>query len=100
MRSHSRRLSLGGCALAAVLSIYAPRSEASQYFDEQRGEIAARISSQNSFQHNGTDSFNWVQWRNELRFDLKYDLIQQGVGQSWGPISALKFNMLYRARMD
>jgi hypothetical protein len=100
MRWHSRWFFLGECALAAMLSIFAGRAHASQYFDNQRGEIAARMSTQNTFQHNGVDSINWVQWRNELRFDLKYDLIQQGVGQSFGPINSLKFNILYRARID
>ena len=45
-------------------------------------------------------SINWVQWRNEVRFDLRYDIIQQGVGASWGPIKQLKFNMLWRGRYD
>jgi hypothetical protein len=38
--------------------------------------------------------------RNEVRFDLRYDVIQQGVGQSFGPINALKFNILWRGRYD
>jgi len=100
MRRQRRWLYLGGGVAVAASVFCVPPTYASQYFDEQRGEIAARVSTQNTFQHNGTDSFNWVQWRNELRFDLKYDMIQQGVGQSWGPISALKFNILYRARYD
>jgi hypothetical protein len=100
MRWHSKWLFLGGCVFAATIASHARRSEASQNFDNQRGDIAARMSTQNTFQHNGTDSINWVQWRNELRFDLRYDLIQQGVGDSWGPIAAMKFNFLYRARMD
>lgn len=100
MISWQRRwLSLVGWA-ALIGMAYVPRAYASQYFDNQRGEIAARVSSQNTFQHNGADSINWVQWRNELRFDLKYDLIQQGVGQSFGPINAFKFNILWRGRYD
>lgn len=91
---------LGGGILAAALVCNAQHAGASQYFDGQRGEIAARVASQNSFQHNGSDSIQWVQWRNELRFDLKYALLPEGSGQTWGPITRANFNMLYRARMD
>ncbi len=98
MRWHRRWL--GGGLLATALVFAGQNAGASEYFDGQRGEIAARLSSQNSFQHNDTDSIQWVQWRNEMRFDLKYDLIPQGGGVSWGPIKTFKFNMLYRARMD
>jgi hypothetical protein len=98
MRWHRRWF--GGGILAAALVSMAPNAWASEYFDGQRGEIAARISSQNSFHHDNADSVQWVQWRNEIRFDLKYDLIESGSGQSWGPITKAKFNMLYRARMD
>jgi len=100
MRWHSKWLFLGGCVLTATIVSHARRSEASQYFDDQRGEYTARMSTQNTFQHNDLNSIDWVQWRNELRFDLKYDLIEQGKGESWGPIKAFKFNILYRARMD
>ena len=99
MRWHSKWLFLGGCVLAATIASHARRLEASQYFDDQRGEYTARIGTQNTFQHNDINSIDWVQWRNELRFDLKYDLIEQGKGESWGPLKAVKFNMLYRARI-
>jgi hypothetical protein len=69
-------------------------------FDNQRGTIAARMSTQQTFQHNNADSINWTQWRNELRFDLRYDILGQGTGKTWGPINSLRFNLLYRARMD
>ena len=97
-----RRLFLvsGACAVAVAIAGLASPTHASQSFDNQRGEIAARVSSQNTFQHDDANSINWVQWRNEARFDLKYDLIPPGSGQTWGPISAVRFNMLYRARMD
>ena len=88
MNWHSRGV-LAACA-AAILAV-APYANASQSFDNDRGDIAARMSTQNTFQHNGASSINWVQWRNEIRFDLKYDIIQQGVGASWGPIKQLKF---------
>ncbi len=89
---------LAACA-AAILAV-APYANASQSFDNDRGDIAARVSTQNTFQHNGASSINWVQWRNEVRFDLRYDIIQQGVGASWGPIKQVKFNMLWRGRYD
>jgi hypothetical protein len=97
MNWHTRGV-LAACA-AAILGV-APYANASQSFDNDRGELAARVSTQNTFQHNGDSSINWVQWRNEVRFDLKYDIIQQGVGSSWGPIKQLKFNMLWRGRYD
>ena len=91
----------GLCVLAvAVILAVARGANASQYFDNQRGEISARASTQHTFQHNDTNSFNWVQWRNELRFDLKYALIQEGSGQSYGPITQLNANLLWRGRFD
>jgi Protein of unknown function (DUF1302) len=100
MRWHSKLLLVGGSVVAAALLGTAPQALASQSFANQQGEIAARVSTQNTFQHNSAQSINWVQWRNEIRFDLRYDLIRQGSGVTWGPIKTLKFNMLYRARMD
>ena len=84
---------------AAVLGFTSP-AHSSQFFDNQRGELAARVATQNTFQHNDAQSINWVQWRNEVRFDLRYDLIQQGMGQSFGPINSLRGNLLWRGRYD
>jgi hypothetical protein len=86
-----------GVAVIAMLSCV-PRTHASQFFDNQRGEFAARVATQNTFQHNNAESINWVQWRNEVRFDLRYDLL--GLGQSFGPIGLLKGNLLWRGRYD
>ncbi len=96
-----RKIYLLAVVLAAIGLFASVRSAgASQYFDNQRGEIAARMSTQNTFQHNDVNSINWVQWRNELRFDLKYDLIQEGTGGDLGPLKTLKFNILWRGRYD
>jgi hypothetical protein len=100
MRRHRRWLVLWGCAAVAATICFGPRAHASQSFDNQRGDLAARVGTQNTFQHNGDQNINWVQWRNEVRFDLRYDLIQQGVGQSFGILDALKFNILWRGRYD
>ncbi|MGH7896439.1 MAG: DUF1302 family protein [Candidatus Binatia bacterium] len=100
MRRHGGWLFFWACATAAVVLYGVPRGHASQYFDGQRGEVSGRLSTQNTFQHNNADSFNWVQWRNEVRFDIKYDLIEEGSGTTWGPLKTLKFNMLYRGRFD
>jgi hypothetical protein len=83
---------------AAVLGFTSP-AHSSQFFDNQRGELAARVATQNTFQHNDAQSINWVQWRNEVRFDLRYDLIQQQTG-GLGPLALLKFNILWRGRYD
>jgi hypothetical protein len=91
---------IGYCAALLVSFSYAPAAHAAQSFDDQRGELAARMATQNTFQHNDARSINWVQWRNEVRFDLKYDLIAPGSGESWGPIKTFRFNMLYRGRLD
>jgi hypothetical protein len=88
-----------GVGLLAAVSV-ASTAHAAQTFDNQRGELAARVATQNTFQHNDAHSINWVQWRNEVRFDLKYDLIAPGSGDSWGPINTFRFNMLYRGRLD
>jgi len=99
MGSKRRLLVIGGCVAAAAIS-FVPPTHASQSFDNQRGDIAARVSMQNTFQHNNASSINWVQMRNEVRFDLRYDLIEQGKGQTFGPVNALKFNILWRGRYD
>ncbi len=62
-------------------------------------EIQARISAQNSFQHDNTKSMQWVQERNEFRLDFKYDLVPAGK-PALGFLKKAKFNMLYRARYD
>jgi hypothetical protein len=100
MRWHRKLLLVGGSVVAAALLGSTPTALASQNFDNQRGEIAARVSTQNTFQHNNADSMQWVQWRNEVRFDLKYDLIREGSGVTYGPINSLKFNILWRGRYD
>ena len=80
------------CVVASAFGASAP-TYAAQSFDDQRGELAARVATQNTFQHHDDHSINWVQWRNEVRFDLKYDLIAPGSGESWGPVKTLRFNM-------
>jgi Protein of unknown function (DUF1302) len=98
MGSNGRRRFLVGCIALAVLITLHPCAHASESFDQQRGELAARMSAQNTFQHDNAQSIDWVQWRNELRFDLRYDLI--GFGESYGPLKRLRFNMLWRGRYD
>lgn len=100
MRSQTRWLVVCGAVAAWVFVNSAGSARASQFFDNQRGEFSARVSSQNTFQHDNAKSINWVQWRNEVRADLRYDLIQQGTGNTWGPLNLVRFNMLYRGRMD
>jgi uncharacterized protein DUF1302 len=83
--------------LALTIALGIPMARATLSSD--RYEIQARLSAQNSFQHNGVSSIDWVQERNELRFDLKYDLVP--AGQPFlGLISKAKANMLYRGRYD
>ncbi|MGH7820325.1 MAG: hypothetical protein ACREQ9_11160, partial [Candidatus Binatia bacterium] len=96
MRRLRRRLS--GLALILLLLVAAVAAEATTYFDEQRGEIQARLATQNTFQHNGTNAINWVQFRNEIRFDLKYQLIPPG--EEIGILKNANFNLLYRGRYD
>jgi hypothetical protein len=98
MRRHRKWLVLGGCVAVASMVAFVPRTHASMTFDNQRGDIAARVATQNTFQHNGPQDINWVQWRNEVRFDLRYDLL--GRGNSIGPINYLRGNLLWRGRYD
>ncbi len=98
MRRHRRWLVLWGCAAVAGTISFGPRAHATMSFDNQRGEIAGRIATQNTFQHNNSQSINWVQWRNEVRFDLSYNLVQPA--QAFGPIDNIKFNILWRGRYD
>src|ERR1700752_3965299 len=98
MRPKRNRSLAGLCVAAAMLFAVGRGAHATEYFDNQQGEISARVGTQNTFQHNGDKSINWVQWRNELRFDLKYDFIPQG--SNWGIIQSLKGNLLWRGRYD
>ena len=63
-----------------------------------RMELQARIAVQNSFHHDSVETIDWVQERNELRFDLKYDLIERG--EELLGVRRARFNMLYRGRYD
>jgi hypothetical protein len=58
----------------------------------------AGVSTQNTFQHGGIDSFDWVQWRNEVRFELKYRLTPPE--KEWWFLRRADFQMLYRGRYD
>ena len=85
--------------LLLALTIALGVSVARATLSSDRYEIQARLSVQNRFQHNGVSSIDWVQERNELRFDLKYDIVP--AGQPFlGLISKAKANMLYRGRYD
>jgi hypothetical protein len=65
---------------------------------DQRIEAAGFLTTQNTFQHNGSDSIDWVQWRNEFRFDFRYFLWQPG--ETRFGIDKARINLLYRARYD
>ena len=85
--------------LLVALTIALGAGAARATISSDRYEIQARLSVQNSFQHNGVSSIDWVQERNELRLDVKYDLIP--AGQPFlNFISKAKANMLYRGRYD
>ena len=85
--------------LLLALTIALGANAARATISSDRYEVQARLSVQNSFQHNGASSIDWVQERNELRLDVKYDLVP--AGQPFlNFISKAKANMLYRARYD
>ena len=86
------RLVLFALLVSAVQSAHATLSG-------DRYELQARIAVQNSFHHNGVSAIDWVQQRNELRFDLKYDIVPSGK-PFLGFVQRAKFNMLYRGRYD
>jgi len=93
--AHVRRFA--SLLLALTIALGARGVDAT--ISSDRYEIQARLSVQNSFQHNGASSIDWVQERNELRFDMKYDLVP--AGQPFlGFISKAKASMLYRGRYD
>jgi hypothetical protein len=82
--------------VAVVLALSASDAGATKQFD--RAEIQARFSVQNSFQHDGSRNFDWVQQRNEIRFELTYDLIRKG--EEVAGFNKAKVNLLYRGRYD
>src|SRR5205085_7607627 len=91
--AHVRRFA----SLLLALTIVLGARGVDATISSDRYEIQARLSVQNSFQHNGASSIDWVQERNELRFDLKYDLVPAGE-PFLGFISKAKASMLYRGR--
>ena len=80
-----------------LLVLLAPAAHATMSGD--RYELQARIAVQNTFHHDSIEKIDWVQQRNEFRFDLKYSLFEPGKPLVPG-IRTAKFNLLYRARYD
>ena len=93
MRSLSRYLRMVSILVAAVA---VGPAGATRNFEQ--GEIQARIAVQNTFHHDAVRNIDWVQERNEFRFDLKYDLLRPGAVVLG--IDKAKFNLLYRGRYD
>lgn len=58
----------------------------------------AGVSTQSTFQHDSTQSIDWVQQRNEVRLELKYRLLP--AGRSFGFLETADVNLLYRGRYD
>jgi hypothetical protein len=99
MDRRDKRLRALACTMgAAALAGLTGTAGATEYFNGTQGEIAARIAVQNSFQHDGTKRIDWVQERNELRFDIKYQLIKPG--DSVGILNTANMNLLWRGRYD
>ncbi len=91
-----RRLARSGVSAALVVAAFA--LPASATYSTDRMELQARIVTQQSFHHDGVRNLDWVQERNEFRFDLKYDLIP--AGQPFLGLTRARINMLYRGRYD
>ena len=85
-----------GAALAAAMVVLVSPAGAAVMTD--RYEASARVAVQNTFHHDGVDDIEWVQERNEFRFDLRYDLIPSGA--SIPLLNRARANILYRARYD
>src|SRR5689334_23229998 len=92
-------------ALSVVLLASSPAS-ASFISADERIETSAKIDIQNTFQHNGTDKIDWVQFRNEFRLDFRYYFLgefagpQGKVGVKIYPFNRARFSILWRARYD
>ncbi len=82
----------------AALLLASRQTLATEQIEGGRGEVSARFSVQNAFQHNNAKSVQWVQERNEIRLDLGYNLIKPG--DVIAGLKQLKFSMLYRGRYD
>jgi uncharacterized protein DUF1302 len=82
---------------AAILVIAVQSARATVSGD--RYEMQARLVVQNTFHHNGVSAIDWVQERNEIRLDLKYDLVPSGT-PFLGFVQRARMNMLYRGRYD
>ncbi|MGH7820385.1 MAG: hypothetical protein ACREQ9_11465, partial [Candidatus Binatia bacterium] len=61
-------------------------------------EARARLAVRNAFHHDAAERFEWVQQRNELRFDARYRLIPRGAERLG--LREATAQMLYRGRYD
>lgn len=67
-------------------------------------EIQLAYEQQHTFQSNGGDDLEWVQWRNEIRVEYLYDGLISG-GRLFDQVSVpfirnADFSLIYRARFD
>ena len=94
-----RRCATGGVAaiLASVIGI-AGSAHAAYMSSDQRVEAAGFLTTQNTFHHDSVETFDWVQFRNEFRFDFRYFLWPASM--TIGPFSKGRLSLLYRARYD
>jgi hypothetical protein len=61
-------------------------------------QLEVKVGVQNTFQHAGVDRIEWVQERNELAIQGKYDFIARG-RQAFG-LREATLNLFYRGRYD
>jgi uncharacterized protein DUF1302 len=85
-------------AAAIAIALCSAATPANAVYQQGGLELASRLSVQNTFQHEGADSIDWVQERNELRFDVKYDFL--GAGRTELGLRQAVFNMRWRGRYD
>ena len=87
-----------GRGVGIALLVLALASPAFGVYRQGALEMRAKLSVQNTFQHASADAIEWVQERNELRFDLKYDFVPRG--QRRFGLRQAQVNLLWRGRYD
>ncbi len=88
---------LNGRITSTLLVALLSASPAGAVYRQGPLEVGARLGVQTTFQHHDARSIEWVQERNELRLDVRYDLLG---GRDLLGLRQASFNLLYRGRYD
>jgi len=82
----------------AALAGFVTSADATYISNDERVEAQAEVSVQNTFQHNDSNTIEWVQDRNEVKLGLRYFLVP--VTQDLWFLHRPRISIQYRGRYD